>query len=807
MSAPPEGVEIRQIFEYELKRKLSMRAKTSTSEMMLLMNAFRFYDINNSGTCNKDEWVKVFGKIGLNGFTDKDLIFLFDVYDVNSQGVIKYKDFTAYLYDQPTSDQASQQNKPSIISQAKPITPLRSPPQEQQYQPPQRSPDQFQQPPQRSPDQFQQPPQRYPDQTQQQQAYQQPPQRGPEQYQQQNYQQQSQRAFQQEYQMQTPLPNLSQPSGCSTPLRFEVKKYFRYLLDVIRSFINTRHGITYYTFASRIKTYEDQLRKTITFEDFYKCFGDVQVNIEQKIVKDFFNLLDVCDEGSISTAELLRLIRGTLSERRKMMIVQIFAGIDIDRRGYYEIDKLKNLYNADGHPDALKGKSPAEIFEEFSYTFDIFVNIKEKAGVISFEDFIEYYHGISACYERDEDFAQLMNGVWAPKREPSRRTPLNQVPPRQPTPQRNPTPLLNQSQQQPRRTPLNQIPQQEQPPVQQIPQQQNIIPQQSSRRQTPSISQSQVFQPSQNASLFQNGSQSRRARGPSANNQIRYNPINNTYVLPGEQPVSSLETPSNLSQKNPPSQSPVTGAGININRPPEPQNDSAYQAVLKLRQVIKLRGTKGIFGIQRLFRLYDKTKSGQIDVNQFSNLCSAYRYNLSQQDIDALFAYFDNQNTGKINYDEVVRAVVGNMNNYRQNLVKRVFASLDRTGSGVVEANDIKNLYNSSRHPEVVSGKRTEEEVLGEWLDNLETFNEYNGTLTRDRKVTLDEFMNYYNQISMSIDDDRYFEYTINNVWDMDKKPMFSGYNNLPQENYNTRARTGSQIIQGNAGFPMNRPF
>ena len=37
-----EGFEIRQIFEYELRRKLSMRAKTSTSEMSMLNNAFRF---------------------------------------------------------------------------------------------------------------------------------------------------------------------------------------------------------------------------------------------------------------------------------------------------------------------------------------------------------------------------------------------------------------------------------------------------------------------------------------------------------------------------------------------------------------------------------------------------------------------------------------------------------------------------------------------------------------------------------------------------------------------------------------------
>ena len=35
----------------------------------------------------------------------------------------------------------------------------------------------------------------------------------------------------------------------------------------------------------------------------------------------------------------------------------------------------------------------------------------------------------------------------------------------------------------------------------------------------------------------------------------------------------------------------------------------------------------------------------------------------------------------------------------------------------------------------------------------------------RDKKVTLEEFIEYYNNISMSIDDDNYFELMMNNSW------------------------------------------
>jgi hypothetical protein len=37
-----------------------------------------------------------------------------------------------------------------------------------------------------------------------------------------------------------------------------------------------------------------------------------------------------------------------------------------------------------------------------------------------------------------------------------------------------------------------------------------------------------------------------------------------------------------------------------------------------------------------------------------------------------------------------------------------------------------------------------------------------------DRSVTKEEFEEYYNNVSMSIDDDRYFALMMNNTWKLD---------------------------------------
>jgi len=52
--------------------------------------------------------------------------------------------------------------------------------------------------------------------------------------------------------------------------------------------------------------------------------------------------------------------------------------------------------------------------------------------------------------------------------------------------------------------------------------------------------------------------------------------------------------------------------------------------------------------------------------------------------------------------------------------VKAAFKKIDKDGSGILELNDIKGVYNASKHPDVKSGKKTEDEVLGEFLETFE---------------------------------------------------------------------------------------
>ena len=101
-----------------------------------------------------------------------------------------------------------------------------------------------------------------------------------------------------------------------------------------------------------------------------------------------------------------------------------------------------------------------------------------------------------------------------------------------------------------------------------------------------------------------------------------------------------------------------------------------------------------------------------------------------------------------------MRSVVGEMAPYRKALVKRAFDKLDRNGNGIIEIDDIKGLYNAKMHPDVKTGKKTEDEVLSEFIDTFEVHHSLKNPNEKDRKITLKEFTEYYNNISCSIDND-----------------------------------------------------
>lgn len=90
--------------------------------------------------------------------------------------------------------------------------------------------------------------------------------------------------------------------------------------------------------------------------------------------------------------------------------------------------------------------------------------------------------------------------------------------------------------------------------------------------------------------------------------------------------------------------------------------------------------------------------------------------------------------------------------------IKQAYDKLDVNKDGSVKLDDIAQLYDASKHPDVLGGKKTQDQVLSEFMSQWDT-------QIKDGIVTFEEFCDYYSDVSASIDRDDYFGQVIKSAW------------------------------------------
>ena len=900
------SMNIKQIFEYELHRKLSLRANSINSEINLLTNAFKFYDIDDSGIIKKEDFAKVMGKIGVSGLSNNDLYKLFDIYDVNKVGSINYVNFIEYMYDLAPLKPLNRPNEflqntpkriPHFQIQQIKETRLKTPyisydgkevnlptknfeiehgqnnqinyaPYEEKNSNIQvKTPIEptFQQILHQTPSLFNEeriksPYSHYNNQNnlnnqnnqnyinnqnnqnylnnQNNQNYSnnqnnqnylnnQNNQNYLNNQYNQNYQnylnnktnvteyapyeektstikvknpieptfQQITQNYKPLYKPITPLRNdnniykikshfIQDTNDYSIPYSqynnsinknysnnnnyekkdnnyqdirpqsTKIKKYFQTLLQQIQNQININNGLTYYTLLSKINEKQDKIFKSLSCEKLQSCIKESGINIDNSLIKDFYNLIDFTEQNKVSSDEILRQIRGFLHENRKLKIVEKFSMLDINKIGQCDIDLIKNSFNANKHPDVINGKRREnDIKNEFNFTFDTFIKYKEKYNQISLDDFIEYYSPISSSINNDNYFNDIMNGVWSTitfhKQSRSFDNTLNNY--------NNNNNYNNYDNNNNKIINYHNL------------QNTNNINQNNERynqiKQEINISNSS--RENMNKRPYSNiHYKSYRTETPSYNiiTGNYYNNTNNNYY--------NIQRNNNLYYSY--------DISNNSNKFENPnENDSNIDSINKLRSMLLSRGPKSLFIIEKMLSMYDNNHTGKIDFNTLEKIIQAYKLPLTHEEILNIFKNIDKNNTGIINYDYLIRKIVGNMTSKRQNLINQVFNSLTNGYNEEISIINLKNKYNASRHPEVVACKKSLDEIKNEFNENLDIFKEYITPLSTSSHdfINYNDFIKFYNQISLGISDEKYFDYLINNVWNLDNGDEKHYYN------------------------------
>lgn len=74
-----------------------------------------------------------------------------------------------------------------------------------------------------------------------------------------------------------------------------------------------------------------------------------------------------------------------------------------------KLDDIAQIYDASCHPEVIEGKkTPEEIFREFMTQWDC----QEQDGIVTFDEFCDYYSGVSCSIDTDNYFGVMMTNAW-----------------------------------------------------------------------------------------------------------------------------------------------------------------------------------------------------------------------------------------------------------------------------------------------------------------------------------------------------------------------------------------------------------
>ena len=186
------------------------------------------------------------------------------------------------------------------------------------------------------------------------------------------------------------------------------------------------------------------------------------------------------------------------------------------------------------------------------------------------------------------------------------------------------------------------------------------------------------------------------------------------------------------------------------------------QVINKAKDIINKRGVESIRSTGRVFRQFD-SYDGKDKVNKDDFLFGLREsgINLPKEDQDVILTFFEKNQDNMINFSEFLVALRGKPNDRRQAIIDKAFLKFDKEGNGVIDVTEIRQVYNCSKHPKVVSAEMSEEQVFAMFLKN---FNDKNNIGKIDRK----EWNDYYSAVSYSIENDDHFVIMMKTTWGLD---------------------------------------
>ena len=203
-------------------------------------------------------------------------------------------------------------------------------------------------------------------------------------------------------------------------------------------------------------------------------------------------------------------------------------------------------------------------------------------------------------------------------------------------------------------------------------------------------------------------------------------------------------------------------------------NEAQKYALCLLTNKLLKRGIRGVLYLYSQFlSLYPSLD--KITFNDFVFVLKIQHLDLDIDSMKKIFNMFTVKQNEKLYLDfySFMRTYKKELNEKKLNAVEEAFSRIDSKGEDKVSINTIKMKYNAAKHPSVIIGKCTEDEKVMEFLDcfglcynilKLDS-NFKNDDFNNNEYVDFEIFANFYEYVSFIYPRDSDFERVVKATW------------------------------------------
>ena len=198
------------------------------------------------------------------------------------------------------------------------------------------------------------------------------------------------------------------------------------------------------------------------------------------------------------------------------------------------------------------------------------------------------------------------------------------------------------------------------------------------------------------------------------------------------------------------------------------QEKNNNNAIDLLTEKLRSRGLRGILYLYNQF-LSSCVDTNKITLNDFINVLKIQHINFNIDDYQRIFNSFSNNKF--LDFYSFIRNYKKELNDKKLSVVEKVYSKLDSKGTDRVPLDFIKLKYNANNHPEVISGKKNEEDKLMEFLDCFSLCYDLLGNDNKakgvygENEVDFETFANFYEYVSFIYPRDDMFENVVLSTW------------------------------------------